>query len=96
MANDVLPKVNLIDHSQDSNHTGQLQAADPPLSALTARQRDVLLLICEGLTAKETSYKLGISPKTIEFHHAAICDRLCIHSTAGLVRYAIRQGLIVP
>ena len=72
-----------------------------PLSAqiqpteLTPRQRQILLLIAEGLTAKEIATRTKLSPKTIEFHKAALYDRIGMRSTAGLVRYALRQGLIV-
>ena len=96
MARDVPPNVHRSENSPEPNHDAQLRPADPPLSALTARQQHVLVLICEGLTAKEMAYKLGLSAKTVEFHNAAIRDRLGIASTAGLVRYAIRLGLIAP
>jgi DNA-binding NarL/FixJ family response regulator len=61
---------------------------------LSDRERQVLQLVAEGKTNKETASILDISPKTAEFHRAHIMEKLDIHDTAGLVRYAIRQGLI--
>jgi len=62
--------------------------------ALTPRQREVLQLIAEGHSSKEIAYRLGLSPKTIDAHRAQIMDRLGIRDVAGLVRYAIRTGLV--
>jgi two-component system, NarL family, response regulator NreC len=66
--------------------------ADP----LTPRERQVLQLVAEGKTTKESAQLLNISPKTAETHRARIMEKLNIHETAGLVRYAIRRGLIRP
>lgn len=63
---------------------------------LTRRQREILQLIAEGLTTKAIAQKLGISTKTVETHRAELMDRLGIHDVAGLVRYAIRTGLVTP
>ena len=63
---------------------------------LRAREREVLRLVAEGKTTKETAHLLGLSVRTVDAHRASIMRRLGIHDTAGLVRYAIRQGLIVP
>ena len=65
-----------------------------PIDQLTARQREVLQLIGEGKNTKEIAYLLGISIKTAEAHRLQLMDRLNIHDVAGLVRYAIRTGLI--
>jgi DNA-binding NarL/FixJ family response regulator len=65
-------------------------AADP----LTARQREVLRLIAEGLPTKAIARRLGLSVKTVEAHRAQLMERLGIHDVAGLVRYAIRTGLV--
>ena len=67
----------------------------PPV-VLPPRQLQVLLLICDGLTGKEIAQRLGISTKTVEFHRTAIYKRLGLKTTAHLVRYAIRMGLIEP
>ena len=63
---------------------------------LTPRQLEILLMVCEGLTAREIAAKLNLSIKTIEFHKASLSERLNIHTTAGLVRHAVRTGLITP
>ncbi len=63
---------------------------------LRDRERQVLQLVAEGKTTKEIATILGISVKTAESHRSKIMERLDIHDTAGLVRYAIRQGLIQP
>jgi DNA-binding NarL/FixJ family response regulator len=65
-----------------------------PAEPLSDRERQVLQLVAEGKTNKETASILDISPKTAEFHRAHIMEKLGIHDTAGLVRYAIRLGLI--
>ncbi len=63
---------------------------------LRDRERQVLQLVAEGKTTKEIASVLGISVKTAESHRTKIMETLDIHDTAGLVRYAIRQGLIQP
>jgi DNA-binding NarL/FixJ family response regulator len=65
-----------------------------PIEQLTARQREVLQLIAEGRNTKEIAHLLGISIKTVEAHRLQLMDRLAIHDVAGLVRYAIRTGLV--
>ena len=62
--------------------------------ALSDRERQVLQLVAEGKTTKEIAAVLGISVKTAESHRSNIMGKLDIHDTAGLVRYAIRRGLI--
>ena len=54
----------------------------------------MLQLIAEGLTAKEIAFRLGLSPRTAEFHRQCIMERLDLHSTAELTRFAIESGLI--
>jgi DNA-binding NarL/FixJ family response regulator len=61
---------------------------------LTPRQREVLQMIAEGLSTKEIAYRMGVSVKTVETHRTQLMERLEIHDVAGLVRYAIRIGLI--
>ena len=63
---------------------------------LTSRQRQVLQLVAEGKTTKEVASLLGVSVKTAESHRASLMEKLSIHETAGLVRYAIRIGLLRP
>lgn len=69
---------------------------EPKAVPLTARQREVLTLIAEGLTTKAIARRLDISVKTVETHRTQLMERLDIHDIAGLVRYAIRAGLITP
>jgi len=61
---------------------------------LTLRERQVLQLIAEGNTTKELSHLLGVSVRTGDSHRSRIMEKLKIHETAGLVRYAIRKGFI--
>src|SRR5215813_9728435 len=63
---------------------------------LTLRERQVLQLIAEGNTTKELSVLLGMSVRTGESHRSRIMEKLNLHETASLVRYAIRQGLVKP
>ena len=65
-----------------------------PADPLTAREREVLQLVAEGNTTKEVARLLGISAKTVESHRTRIMKKLDTPNTAGVVRYAIRRGLI--
>jgi DNA-binding NarL/FixJ family response regulator len=67
-----------------------------PLELLTPRQREILQLIAEGKSTKEVARLLKITVKTAETHRAQLMDRLDIHDLAGLVRFAIRVGLVQP
>jgi DNA-binding NarL/FixJ family response regulator len=64
------------------------------LSRLTPRQREVLRQIAEGKTTKAVARSLGVSVKTVETHRTHLMGRLDIHDVAGLVRFAIRIGLV--
>lgn len=64
------------------------------LARLTPRQREILQLIAEGNSTKAIARKLGVSVKTVETHRAKLMERLDIHDIAGLVRYAIRVGIV--
>lgn len=66
------------------------------LEQLTPRQREILQLIAEGHSSKQIAQLLNASVKTIESHRASLMERLDIHDVAGLVRYAIRHGLVSP
>ncbi|HEX4824052.1 MAG TPA: response regulator transcription factor [Candidatus Polarisedimenticolaceae bacterium] len=63
---------------------------------LSPRERQVLQLVAEGKTTKEVASLLGVGVKTAESHRGRIMAKLNIHETAGLVRYAIREGIIQP
>lgn len=67
---------------------------EEPSERLTPRQREVLILIAEGLSNREIGEQLGISVKTVERHRENIMKRLNLHSRTELVKYAIRKGLI--
>ncbi len=60
--------------------------------ALTERERQVLVLIAGGKSTKETAAQLGISYKTADSHRSRILEKLGVHETASMVRYAIRSG----
>ena len=64
------------------------------LHSLTPRQRQILTLIAQGYNTKRIALGLNISPKTVESHRAHLMERLRIHDLAGLVRFAIRMGLV--
>ncbi len=64
------------------------------MEGLSPRQREVLQLLAEGRSTKEIASDLGLSIKTVETHRAQIMERLNIRDVPGLVRFAIRAGLI--
>jgi DNA-binding NarL/FixJ family response regulator len=65
-----------------------------PMRPLSDRERQVLQLVAEGKTTKEIASLLGISVNTAESHRTNLMEKLDIHDTAGLVRYALRNGVI--
>jgi len=65
-----------------------------PLEQLTARQREILQLIAEGQNTKGIARLLHLSPKTIEYHRMKLMNALNLHDIPGLVRFALRMGLI--
>jgi two-component system, NarL family, response regulator NreC len=67
---------------------------DTPDDPLSMRQREVLQLIAEGKNIKEVAIILGISAKTAESHRTGLMRKLNVHEVAGLVRYAVREGLV--
>jgi DNA-binding NarL/FixJ family response regulator len=72
------------------------QPQDVKLRALSAREREVLQLLAEGKSMKEVGAILDISPRTVEFHKYRIMGLLGVKTTAELVQYAIKHGLIAP
>ena len=76
------------------DYVGRTGGATDPLDALTPRQRQILQLVAEGHTSKDIAQRLGLSFKTVEAHRAQIMERLGVHELAGLVRFAVRVGLI--
>ena len=79
--------------SREAAHTttGALAQDD-----LTAREREVLTLIAEGLTSREIATRLVISPKTVDRHRENIMAKLNLHNRAELVRFAVARGLLSP
>jgi DNA-binding NarL/FixJ family response regulator len=65
-----------------------------PLRKLSSRQHQVLQLLAAGLSAGEIARRLGLSVKTVETHRAQVMHRTGIHDLAGLVRYAVRVGIV--
>jgi len=65
--------------------------AEPVLSS---REREVLQLLAEGNSVKETAFKLGVSAKTVETHRRHIMEKLQISNSSEIVKYALREGLI--
>ena len=70
--------------------------SDNPFSLLTSREREVLHLIADGLSAKEVAVELSISTKTVEAHRTSLMRKLNVRKATELVRYALRHGLIEP
>ena len=75
-------------------YLGNSAKARSPLERLTVRQREILQLVTEGYTTRQIADLLSVSVKTVETHRAQLMDRLEIRDIPGLVRYAIRTGLI--
>lgn len=74
-----------------------VQASEPaPQDALTHRQLEILKLLASGRSAKEIAFTLGLSPKTVDVHRAALMTRLQIGDLASLTLYAVRHGLVDP
>jgi DNA-binding NarL/FixJ family response regulator len=80
--------VDAIARPGDSSPTG--------VAMLTDREREVLQLIAEGLSSKEIANMLGVSLKTVDSHRSNLMEKLDIHKISGLVRFAIRAGLVEP
>jgi len=77
--------------SRPLNRDGVVKASD---GRLTARESEVLQLVAEGSQNKQVAAELGISVKTVEKHRQHLMDKLNIHDTAGLTRYAVATGII--
>lgn len=77
----------------DACATGEVPS---PASPLSPRERQVVQLVAEGQSTKQIAQALRISVKTAEFHRGRVMRKLSIHDIAGLVRYAIREGLVSP
>jgi len=84
----------LIDWKESTTSIRRKEARTKASDRLSPRQREVLQLVAEGRSVKEIAAILQVSAKTVEFHKSALMDRLGIHTTAELTRYAIEHGLI--
>ena len=78
-----------------SDYVQRLRSDEPAANPLTPRQREVLQLIAEGQSTKEIARRLDLSVKTVDTHRSQLMKQLDIHEVAGLVRYALRTGLVV-
>jgi len=78
------------------DYLGRISGARHPGEQLTPRQREILQLIAEGRTMKEIAFLLKLSVKTVETHRAQLTERLGVHDVPGLVRHAMRLGLVPP
>jgi len=72
----------------------EMKITDVGYETLTSREQEIMVLLAEGYSAKEAAAKLFISPKTVENHRTNIMNKLGLHSTLELVRYAVRLGLV--
>jgi DNA-binding NarL/FixJ family response regulator len=79
-----------------TDYVKRLRGDEPPGGQLTPRQREVLQHVAGGLSTKEIARRLDISVKTVETHRSQLMKQLDIHEVAGLVRFALREGLIPP
>lgn len=77
-----------------SDYVQRLRGEESPSAQLTPRQREVLQLIAEGHSTKEIARRLDLSVKTVDTHRSQLMRQLDIHEVAGLVRHAMRIGLI--
>jgi DNA-binding NarL/FixJ family response regulator len=85
-----------IDESVVDSFLAAPDVAEPEVAVLTPRQREILQLIAEGGSTREIAERLHVSVKTVETHRAQIMTRLGIRDVPGLVRFAIRTGLVDP
>jgi len=77
-------------HSMQTHPNGSRE----PASSLTPRQREILQLLVEGRSAKEIAGTLDISPRTVEFHKYQMMVALGLHSSAELIMFAVKNGLV--
>lgn len=86
----------VISRSVIDDYLGRVEVAKDPLDKLTPRQREILQLMVEGNSTRNIAEILHVSAKTVETHRAQLQERLEIYDVPGLVRFAIRVGLISP
>jgi DNA-binding NarL/FixJ family response regulator len=76
------------------NYVRSMEMEKSPLEDLTPRQREILKFVAEGRNNREIAAILGVSMKTVDTHRSQLMQRLDIHDIAGLVRFAIKMGLV--
>lgn len=104
VASDLVEAIRQVSRGQVYLSPGVAQAVmnayrkkdDKPRDPLTPRERQVLQLIAESKSTKDVASLLGISVKTAESHRSRLMQKLDIHDTAGLVRYAVKRGMVQP
>jgi two-component system response regulator NreC len=104
VASDLVRAIQQVSHGQVYLSPGVSAAlmdayrskSNKPADPLTPRERQVLQLIAEGKSTKDVASLLGISVKTAESHRTRLMQKLDIHETASLVRYAVRRGIVRP
>jgi len=79
----------------DSMRSGQSPVVDQA-GSLTLRQREILRLLAEGLSAKQMAQKLGISQRTVEFHKYRMMETLGAKTSSDLIHFAIKHGIVEP
>ncbi len=72
----------------------EIEESIDPLDQLTDRQRETLKLVAEGYSTKEIAERMHVSAKTVETHRAQLMERLDIRNVPGLVKFAVRRGLV--
>jgi DNA-binding NarL/FixJ family response regulator len=77
-----------------SDYVNRVGSESSPREELTPRQREILQLIAEGRSKQDIAQMLGVSLKTVETHRDQMMEKLGLHDVAGLVRYAIRTGIV--
>ncbi len=78
-------------------HRASADSPEPPgYASLTAREREVMMLLIQGYTNQEVAERLAISPSTVQAHRTRVLEKLNLRSVVDLVRYAIRHGLMEP
>lgn len=85
-----------IDADQVEEYSRRVTPGESEIEMLTPRQRQILQMMTEGHGTRAIAERLSLSVKTVETHRAQIMQRLGIHDLPGLVRYAIRHGLLPP
>ena len=83
-----------MDRLNPQSSSDRMGRVDKKIARLTSREMEVLQLIAEGNANKQTAAELGIGLKTVEKHREHLMEKLDIHDTAGLTRYAISAGII--